>query len=102
MSGRDPSTWILREAGRGAMAAESTFASRAKNWSLAFIVLLVALRRGAVDDPRFPAPALSEQVPRVFSHQPGPGGLGEGPLAFRQFTPIAVGSLSGMDYAPFP
>src|SRR4029079_1202379 len=42
MSGRDPSTWILREAGRGATAAESTFASRAKNWSLAFIVLLVA------------------------------------------------------------
>src|SRR6476660_9019121 len=42
MSVRDPSTWILREAGRGATAAESTFASRAKNWSLAFIVLLVA------------------------------------------------------------
>jgi hypothetical protein len=31
----------LREAGSGATAAESTFASRAKNWSLAFMVILL-------------------------------------------------------------
>jgi hypothetical protein len=31
----------LREAGSGATAAESTFASRAKNWSLAFMAILL-------------------------------------------------------------
>src|SRR6516162_3647792 len=37
--------------------------------------------RGAVGiGSRFPAPALSEQVPRVLSHRPA-NGLREGPLA---------------------
>jgi hypothetical protein len=37
MSGRLPATWILRELGSGAMAAESTRASAAMNFSLAFM-----------------------------------------------------------------
>jgi hypothetical protein len=62
----------LREAGSGATAAESTFASRAKNWSLAFMVILLEawLARGS-QGVNFTLPSrrhYPDQVPRVCSH----------------------------------
>src|SRR4029079_8811952 len=56
MSGRDPSTWILRDAGNGATAAESTFASRAKNWSLAFMANSSTQRREEREEGHFTLP----------------------------------------------
>jgi hypothetical protein len=67
---------ILREAGSGAIAASSTCASRAKNWSLAFMSLLEEKRMQTAEEERCGGLTLPsrrhypDQVPRVFSHPP--------------------------------
>src|SRR6478672_2266369 len=52
MSGREPSTWILREFGSGWMAASSTLAVAARNWGLAFMMLLCYESEGAAETRR--------------------------------------------------
>src|SRR5258708_23028803 len=71
MSRREPSTYTLREFGKGFTAASSTRAVWARNFGLAFMALLSRLHRGERRD-RLVNSSLRRhyppQVPRVSSH----------------------------------
>src|SRR5712691_5976311 len=87
MSRREPSTYTLRELGKGLTAASSTRAVWARNFGLAFMALLSRLRRGERNDRLVNASLRRQypyQVPRVCSHPTAVIVFGQDPYVARQ------------------
>src|SRR6266705_3874753 len=95
MSRREPSTYTLREFGKGLTAASSTRAVWARNFGLAFMALLSCTDRRGAKGPtiqRFPAAALSASGSKGLFSPAQASLLGQDPyVAGRDLTPSGGG-----------